>query len=310
MKFEDFSAPRTQRAETFHGIYPELLNNAYSKADAILRREAVDPKSFDDIFSREEIEADLQRTRERSKDFEQGRLENSSLHKASYAAEALILEQIGLSGWLSTEGVKVYVEKTSESDDIFNKTDLVLTFEIPGLEEPLAITVDVTIGVQALSEKIHSIKQEIDMRTLAKVKYHETLTGEHTSLDQTPRVLIGIDPSELKQLFTLWTSAEKAIKDRLKVHPIQRTIVYEIEEQLLAYQKYATDRGDVEMAENYKGLIEIFKKIKEGKDTQFEDKEEFESKHLDMLRTALRSQLSIARQRFVRTEDGPGESGS
>lgn len=279
--------------ETFHGMHPELLQSVYKKAEAILKREAVDPTAFRDIYSQEEIEGDLQKTKERSVIFAKNRKENDTLHKASYGTEALILEQIGLSGWLSTQGVKVYVEKTTESDDVFNKTDLVLTFEVPGLEEPLAITVDVTIGLQALSEKIHSIKQEIDTKTLGQVKYHETIAGEHKPLELTPRVLIGIDPSELKQLFTLWMSEDKVVKDRLKTHPLQKTIVYEIQEQLLAYKKYAQEKGDVEVAKNYDGLILILEKVRQGKDEQFEGKGEMDSRHLDMLRMALRSQLMV-----------------
>lgn len=291
MGFERYTP--TPEKETFHGMHPELLRNVYQKAEAILKREAVDPTSFRDIYSQEEIDDDLQKTKERSVAFAKSRKENDALHKASYGTEALILEQIGLSGWLSAEGVKVYVEKTAESDDVFNKTDLVLTFEMPGLEEPLAITVDVTIGLQALSEKIHSIKQEIDTKTLGQVKYHETIAGEHKPLEQTPRVLIGIDPSELKQLFTLWTSEDKAVRDRLKTHPLQKTIVYEIQEQLLAYQKYAREKGDTKVAENYDGLILILQKVREGKDEQFEGREETDTRHLDMLRTALRSQLMV-----------------
>ncbi|GMU74079.1 MAG: hypothetical protein AMXMBFR44_2780 [Candidatus Campbellbacteria bacterium] len=292
MKFE---RPPSNPAETQYGSYLEknetLIERAHEKAAALIAREAVDPKGFDDVYSSDEIENDLKRVAERTATFE-NKDRSSLMDKAALAAEALMYEQVGKSDWLSGEGVKVYPEKTTDSDDIFNKTDLVLTFETGEDEEPLAVTVDVTIGMRTLTEKIHSIKQEIDTQSLTTVKYHETPSGEHVPLEKAPRVILGIEPETLMELLPLWLTGDAQGRERLKTHPVQLDVALAIEMQLKAYEEYARTTGKENTADRFKAASGIITAICRGKvRSSTEPVKRKEGRLLRDLRTALDSQL-------------------
>lgn len=281
------------RQEVFHGTPRELINNAYAKALEIFRREGTDIlERFKELYPLEEIQKNLDRCEELARIYKEKQEQNELLTKASLAAEALMFHQIGLSDWFSAAGVQVYVEKTSQYDDFINKTDMVLTFVTKEGEEPLSITVDVTIGILSLNEKIHSIKQEIDEKRLSHVKYHETLSGDPASLDCVPRVVLGVAPEELGTLLKLWVQETEVSKNRLKEHPVQLALVRQIEEQLLSYQKYAQMSKDETTAHKYDALIEIIGKVKGEKEKLYADAEDEQFfRFLTMVRSVLRSQL-------------------
>lgn len=310
MKESYQAPPQPNRQEMFHGIHRELVNNAHAKAEKLLDREKVDPKTFTDIYTAEDIQKDLDHTEKLEKKFEESKKENELLHKVSLATEALFYEQIALSDWLSAPGVKVYVEKTSQVDDFINKTDMVLVFVTKEDEEPLSITVDVTLGILSLNEKIHSIKQEIDTKTLGHIKYHETLSGEHTSLEGVPRVLLGIEPEELTQLLKLWVQDSEAAKSRLRTHPVQLALVRQIEEQLLAYQKYAQSSHDEATAKKYETLVHIMQRVKKAKE-EVHAQEEGENlfRFLGMMRRVLSSQLMFVGSQVPEGTTGQNKTG-
>ncbi len=283
--------------ETQYGSYLErnerVVGQAYEKALTLIAREAVDPRGFDDIYSRDEIENDLKRVAERTATFE-NKDRVSLLDKAAIAAEALMYEQVGKSDWLSGEGVKVYPEKTAPVDDIFNKTDIVLTFEMDGEEEPLAVTVDVTIGMRSLGEKIHSIKQEIDTQVLTTVKYHETPSGDHVLLKGTPRVIMGMEPKQLLSLLTPWVCGEPTDREYLKKHPAQLALVQQVEAQLEAYEAYARATKKEAVANRFAKALKIARTIRNEKEKVIGSHEE--ARAVRDTRLALKSQLFIQKE--------------
>lgn len=296
MRYESFKNSTGRTPETFHGVHRELVNNAFNQAQKISVRDSVNPREFSDVYPTEDIQKELERVDGLSKKFAQERTpDHELLDKAAFAAEVLVYEQIGLSDWLSAGRMKVYVEKTSELDDVLNKTDIVVTFEDEaGEEEPLALTIDVTIGLKAIGEKIHSIKQEIDARTLARVKYHETPSGERRGLTQTPRVILALEPEELVKLLALWVETLPIAKERLKNHPVQLLFAREIEAQIRAYREYAVRSGDAAFAKKFDRVLTIATEVREEKEKHFGEEETDSSQRMfRMLGTSLRSQLAF-----------------
>ncbi|MCR4275002.1 MAG: hypothetical protein NUW02_03070 [Candidatus Campbellbacteria bacterium] len=290
MKFGSPEASQPNRQEISFSVHTELIKNAHEKALALIEREAVNPTDHGAVYSSEKIKLEQQEAGEAKKKFNH---DDPLMEQASLAAEAFLYEQIGRHGWISTPDIHVYPEKTADIDDIFNKTDIVLTFETGDGEKTLAVTVDVTIGTKTLKEKIHSIKQEIDKQSLTTVKYHETPSGKQGPLEKTPRVVLSLEANTLIELLSLWTSSDTDSRERLKKHPIQLDMVQEIEVQLEAYEKYAQETGKKELADRFKQALGVIHTIREEKERQIgKGENRKETRALHDMRIALGSQLS------------------
>ncbi len=248
----------------------ELIENAYDKARTIIDRESVDPNDFKDVYPSHQIEEDLKKVEifehrsadETKEDIEGERLVN---HMAT-VAEALVYQEIGLGGWLSVPGMKVFIEKTSRTDDVFNKVDIVVTFVTEDSAEPFALSIDVTMGVKTLAKKIHGIKQQLDTKHLANIKYHQNHEGEFSSLEDIPHAVLAIDPAELMRLMELWVKNDKESKERLHTHPIQNLFIEEVYLQLTEYIGYAEHKeAPAHIIEKLRTAQKMFSIIREAK---------------------------------------------
>ncbi len=307
-RFPHDSSRREGPAGSFESLLKkrELIDNAYGKARTIINRESIDPSDFGEVYPASQIEDDLKRAAVFEGRFDteaRGRAEGHELvDRMATVAEALVYQEIGVGGWFSVPGMKVFVEKTSRPDDIFNKVDIVLTFVGDDTEEPFALSIDVTMGARTLQEKIHGIKQQLDTKRLSQVKYHETPDGERRSLDDVPRAVLAIDPAELIKLMSLWVSDERAQKDRLHAHPVQHLFVEEIAMQLASFTEYAkrTD-APARIIDKLQTASDIFTMIKTMKREEGTELTEPYREALSMLQGSLRH-LTVAADVFSKNK--------
>jgi hypothetical protein len=258
--FHEGSGMEAQRAETEESyelhLRKLLMANeavimvADKKSDRILAKEVIDPRDFSDVLPADEIETDIEKTTEKQSRFRQPRKEGEELlEKLAFSTETLVYHQVGVGGWLSADGIRAYVEKTAAPDDLLRGTDLVIEFEGEDGTEPLAISVDLTIGTgMPLQEKIRRIKNGIDNGILAEVRYHTAPDGAHRPLSKAAKVAIGISPEKAAHLARLWTSEEKGDAARLSEHPIRVSLARQTYLQLTAYEEYARLRHQPDRA--------------------------------------------------------------
>lgn len=278
-----------------------LILAASERTTRLLRKETADPYEFSDIMSGAEIAADLQRTNEARAKFNEHSKEEDLLDRLALSTEFLLYHQIGIAGWLSAEGVRTYVEKTADPDDVLRGTDIVIEFDMGQGMEPLAISVDLTIGSLTLSKKVHSIKQGIDTGTLSEVRYHTEPDGNHKSLLRTPKVAIGISPDRAMALTKLFMSENKEATAKLRDHPIQLAITRQVYLQLEGYEDYAAATDKPKLAERFARAKAAIKKVLAEKEAKFKDDPlAMGEDSVSDMRLALRSQLSRPN-----TEDRP-----
>ncbi len=244
---------------------------ASGRTERILRKEAVDPLEFTDVFLPEEISADMRQTTLKEAGFKVVAGPQLLMEKLAFAAEGLLYHQIGVADWLSSEGVRTYVEKASKPDDILRGNDLVVEFDMGGDKEPLALSVDLAVGPDAFRKKIGHIREKIDAGTLTEVRYHIGPDGAHNPLSRTPKVVVGMSPEKAVAVSRLWTSEDKNDTARLKEHPIQVAIVRQIDLQLKAYEQYARAKGKTELAERFARAGAAVGKILKEKESKLKD---------------------------------------
>lgn len=264
--------------------------------EKMMRREVADPQEFTDVISPERIQDDLRRVSEIQAKIlaetpKKERPEKLLIEKLATATEALVYRQIAISGWLSSGDVKAYAEKTSVPDDMLRGSDivLVLEFDADGSAEPLAISVDLTIGISQIGDKIHGNKQSIDKGELASVRYHTQPDGTHKELTQIPRVAVFVSPESAINLTKLWVQKEE---QRLNKHPIQLAIARQVDLQLAGYEEYARNNNRPDQADTYKRARAMIAVVLSEKEKEFKNApRDITEDTMRQLRGALTSRL-------------------
>lgn len=273
MKFEGGHSnepPTAQSVEKRRGPLYEhegLVHRVSRKGAEIAQRETVDPAEYDTVYTPKELEEHELKTKERKESFKNN---NSLVKEASDALEMMLYEYIGRFGWLSCDSVRVYVEKTAPTDDIFNGTDLVVTFETVKDKKFIPMAIDVALGVKELGAKAHSVKQGIDKGTLVDIMFHETPLGERGPLKRIPRVVMSVDTNPTLSLFKLWDNMDTDNRERLKTHPQQLALVLQIEAELEACTKYAQDTGRNELFAQFEQILQVIRIIRKEKEQKLE----------------------------------------
>lgn len=244
MNFESFS-----KGNPTNKIEHPVLQRMHSEAQKIIMQGAIDPESFSDLYGKENIAADQRAVRNVKSKFE-----NNTTKQVSDIFEALVLTHTELSNWL---GPNTETIRTSEYDDIMNGVDLVLEFNEENTTKHLALGIDVTFGTSTMEKKFAHIKDEINKDELAKVKYF-TAHGYKGSLNQLPRIVVGVDLDKIVQLTGMWERKENV---KLADHITKDILISEIEMQLNAYKKYADSIGSVSASKSYTQAMHILRRV-------------------------------------------------
>lgn len=206
-----------------------LLDKALKKAENILRQNQINPSEFEGLYDpallerhRLEVEGafarfEAQRAREGNNE---GKVFGTIL-------EAILLEQGEMAEWL---GSNAYTQKTADFDDL-NGTDIIVEYETEGAYAHLGLGVDVTSSSD-LGGKLKRVQEDVDSHNLASIYYFKSDTmGFKGKKDFVPRVVIGVEAATVYGLMELWLREDA---DSLAKHPIQATVLKEVELQLQA----------------------------------------------------------------------------
>lgn len=260
------------------------LDQAYKKAERILKNGEIQLDDFADLYGEENVARDKEEVARLEREFEKSATpdQERTLH-LSRTFEAIFHIHAELSEWLGPNAATL---KASKFDDIKNGIDSIAEFvEEDRSAMHLALAIDVTFS-QDLANKFNRIKKEIDNGELPKVKYFtsETLNfrGE---LSNVPRVVIGADARTVQKLAELWLEKDM---DALGKDAVQFQILEEIVHELEAFGRYAERIGKPELVETYARTAALVRGILAAKNKGLEDSGErdrvFEAIH-DELRS-------------------------
>lgn len=237
-------------------IHP-AVEHAYHTANEILTKNAIDPRIFTE-YGTENIERDLAHIEKKEKGF----IPEASKVYAD-VLEAILYDQIANGGWC---GEKASAIKTSQFDDSFNGSDIILEIEEIGRTlSHLSLSIDITFGVTTEEKKFAMIKKKIDAETLGEIKYfHSDRGGFQGKLSRVPQVVIGVEKELLIKLAGLWADKhgkKKENSDVLAVHPVQRLILAEILLQLQTFRIYAENTSKKTLVPIYEKSINVIEEI-------------------------------------------------
>lgn len=220
------------------------LDQAYRKAERDLRKSAINPESFRDLYGNG-VDADIAYVKEMEAKFEKTATpETKEAQRLATIFEAIIHENAELSDWLGPNASTI---KSSRFDDIKNGVDTIAEFqEEDSAASHLGLSIDVTFAADT-GKKFERIYNELQRGELPKIKYFRSeAMGFRGELSDAPRVVIGAESKTIKQLAELWLEGQKK---ELGSHPIQFQILEEILMQLRTFGEFAEKNGHAAIAE-------------------------------------------------------------
>lgn len=261
--------------ETFRN--DEYLDELYIFALEILKVDKIDfsnpnnpnsvalRKIFIEKYGKEDVENDEKYVLFLEKKFEEQNDDNAIRNKKiATILEAFLYYQTEQNLIL---GRDVHTIATSKYDD-YHGTDTVLEMDIEEGEEyeHLAIAYDATLtsDIDQLTRKINSIKKDIKLGKMTTVKYFESENSDKNSLENIPKLIIGMDMHNLEDVAKLWKNASDGVSgsnEKILNHPFRFIIIDEVLVQLEYFMNYANSVGQSEIADEFKKLLEFFQKI-------------------------------------------------
>lgn len=245
----------------------ELIDRAYERAENLTTRNQISMSDFVDLYSSKNVESDLAYVKLLESKFEE---ENSPEEKErkrlAQILEAIVFEHGEQSDWFGSEATTI---KASSFDDYVNGVDMITEFdEGQNRSSHAAFAVDITFSRSA-AKKFEKIREKIDSGELAKVKYFQSknipFRGE---LLRVPITVVNAHPETVKRLAKLWIENDyKALAN----HWIQFQLLEELVEQCQIFADYADKVGQPQVAQSYRHIGEITKKIVERKNQTVKD---------------------------------------
>jgi len=213
--------------------YDEGLSEAEEQVIENLRQNS-DPRlkenDFSDIYSREEIERDLESIKRQE-------AKHDVLTERGQLLEEILLHQIYLSCWL---GDDCETAQTTKYDDYMNHTDFVAEW---GDDEKIKIAVDTTVTTdpEIIEKKFIRIQHELNKGQGTTIKYFKSSlvwqeNPQKGKLENIPRVIIAVDHDNLKKICE--TLIEDGGKEKLGNSSLQINILKDIIDQLEAQIEY------------------------------------------------------------------------
>src|SRR3989338_1037407 len=246
-----------------------LVEKGFEKAQALITRDAIDPKRFINLYGKENVERDLRYVADNEEAWNAARAKESpeTIEKMKRATvlEAILHEHGELSEWF---GGKVTMIKTSRFDDINRGVDSIAEFEGKDGYSFLAMAIDATAS-QHVGGKIAHIAAKIKGGHLASVKYFEAENLEmRGELSGIPHVIVAADQKTIDELTELWLTGKNS---ELGKRPIQFQILEEIEMQCTAFAAFAQRVGQDEIAEQYLKMKELITGLQSEKKQTLKD---------------------------------------
>jgi|GEM_PF-5108371 len=226
---------------------PKNLDRAFDEAQKYLDESAINPASFEDVFSPKMI---AEHTRYVEKMQDKFSKEHES-EKRGPIFEAAVLESIKRGDMFGRNSI---VFKTAPYDDIAHKVDFVL--ERSGA--PTGIAVDASTSERATIRKIEDLASEIKEGKLTEIQYFQTPNFKGRALN-VPRVVLGVERDTALELDELWYGIRQGTKpaSTLKQSPVRGIFIHEMLMQLKVFSAYALRNGNKIAAEAYQRSLSI-----------------------------------------------------
>lgn len=226
------------------------MKESHKRAMEVLKDSTIQLDEFSELYGADVIQRDKAEVERIKKTFEP----HDRNKFAADILEGILCKEAELSDWL---GPYAQTLKTSEYDDIKNGVDMVVEFNLPQqARSHLALGVDATFGTRTIQKKFERIKREIEEGELARIKYFRSQNGGFMGqLSNIPRVVTGIDREHLLELAGTWNQNRKK---ELAVHPAQRLVLTQMNEQLRTFRDYAERIGRKDTAQAFaqsRGII-------------------------------------------------------
>lgn len=248
-----YSFRMSGETEINHG----LISEGAVKAKKILA-DAPQPSEFEGVpgFSKEQIAEDTERVSRIERAIaNRETYEERLTTNLAYILEAIIFEQSEQSNWLGPDAT---TELPSRYDDLINGVDIIVNLVNQDTEEYIPLAIDVSFSSK-LGHKFERIRDEIDSGELTQILYYkDSNTEEKKTLNNVPRVVVGVNAKTLSEVATRWLNRDKA---RLANHPVQTLILEEMVTELQALATYAGKMKQAEVRNAYNQRLNILKGI-------------------------------------------------
>ena len=208
--------------------------------------------NFADIYSKEEVQKDLDLIEKIKKQFKVNETSEGKLFKRiSDVFEGVVAEQAEQNAWF---GSNVTFYHTSEYDDLVNGVDGVAEFyeEDRKDSQHTAMSFDVVFysDAQRIIDKLERTREMIKNGQLTEVKYFEDEEGIKRKI-KAPRIVLGSRLSSAENLIDMWGKKSPDKNKRLAEHPMQIKLLLESYMQLKHFSQYAHKEGHDEIAFAY-----------------------------------------------------------
>lgn len=272
------------RAERKTAALSEVEKKLYTSLVLPQEAEAIDPRSFGDLYDKSVIEADLLRVSGLEAKFKaeaENDPDKEAWDKRGKLFEAIVRDQTEMSDWMG-ETARVIVP--SRYDDIVGGVDGIVEFDDETSKTHLVLAVDVTESELGLNRKFEKINETIRKGSLSRVKYFRSgnMRGELTLV---PRVVIGADRKsmdEVAELLLEFKTTQKGgaqrggkeserfreARKKLAESDMQYKILVEMKEQLIAFRDFASrvaGENRREIVEAYDRVLKLIEGVLEGK---------------------------------------------
>ncbi len=251
MSFNSFEQNAIRSLDNRNPGQHPVVKEMHPKAKEVLKEDAIDPRSFIDLYGTHNVENDLLEVEKTKQNFETDP-EQEDVKKTAELLEAILYMHTELSDWLGPNASTI---RTSEYDDIKNGVDMIVEFDEQTSPHHLAFAVDITFGSQTMLKKFDRIQSEIDADRLAQVKYYES-HGFKGSLKQVPRIVIGIEKDRVIELAALWMRNKNR---ELGEHFVKDIIFKEISLQINAFYLYAKKHNKLDAMRSYQRALDTIK---------------------------------------------------
>lgn len=261
------------------------LDILYNRIEKKLSSYRPDPEEFRDIYG-SEVDDDFAYVEEKKKQFAEqveGDERFEFLEKEKQIAlisEGILTDQ--LSGtWLNSEDVdslySVIAHPTSDFDDIRNGADLVLEIVNKHKEEAkhLGLSIDITFSSDLgnLNKKMERIINDIKKvhKESSHVKYFESdFDGYKGSVDIARSVVV-LSRETVEDLFEKEISRDK---EALANHPVQLSLIAQLEEQAETFIKLCESHGNERLSSIYQDILNNIRFLKREKKVSHSDFEQ------------------------------------
>lgn len=230
----------------------------------------------DPDYSEEQIKKDIAYIQKREEQWEQEaqlltKEERDNYERAKKIAnitESIVIDRLS-GNWLNSDNNKQYrvvAHPTSTFDDISAGADVALEIKnnISQEDQHLGLSIDITYSNknEVIDKKLDRIFDEINNNKQPKIKYFENEAEDYMGSIDIARCVVILSSSTVEDLFKKQFNRNR---EQLDNHPVQLSVLSQIEEQSETFYALALEKGNTKMARIYEETLNNIALLRENK---------------------------------------------